>query len=486
MLHQPSEALMDLLDRVPPITIRLMDRRSVSVERKHEYRRREGRRDGPARDRAIDTPRQAPRRRRQASTSSSESSGSNENLGDDHCGQARALTWSVRHLATAAGPVVAQRARVRRAPPSASSCWPAHDNVDSDDLVSAIIGDDDDEDDLQAPSPLPSLSPSRPRLFPDSDADEDEFEDEEEDDPSDEATTPNSVTATTPPSLSSAPWSAKRSVPRKAAPAFDPLLSPPPATPVLSTLKTTSRRASAGWLPAGVTTSTPSLPTVVSIADDSPFLPTTRHVSPSPPPARTPTVSLLTKSLRSLARLPNLSLSPAMTATSTGFDSLDLDGLGPIDDRWTLSTAPPRKSFGTSPRPVIAVSDMVRAPSVQLKTFNSPARAARPEPVKLDVVNCDTETPLLAVIDTSIAAPVVVPTPLPTPPPRFISNQRHLLMLSLEISMMHANKIRSPLRPRAVVIRRDGSTVAATALTAKHDRSKSATGGSALRWEVKV
>lgn len=52
------------------------------------------------------------------------------------------------------------------------------------------------------------------------------------------------------------------------------------------------------------------------------------------------------------------------------------------------------------------------------------------------------------------AAPPSLPVPGPQPlPPRFVSNHRHLLMLSLEFEMMRHAKIRGPLRQRAVIVR---------------------------------
>ncbi|GAA5866401.1 hypothetical protein JCM3774_004667 [Rhodotorula dairenensis] len=52
-----------------------------------------------------------------------------------------------------------------------------------------------------------------------------------------------------------------------------------------------------------------------------------------------------------------------------------------------------------------------------------------------------------------LAVPSGVPPPPPPLPPRFVSNHRHLLMLSLEFEMMRHAKIRGPLRQRAVIVR---------------------------------
>ncbi|GAA5893250.1 uncharacterized protein JCM6883_007609 [Sporobolomyces salmoneus] len=83
-----------------------------------------------------------------------------------------------------------------------------------------------------------------------------------------------------------------------------------------------------------------------------------------------------------------------------------------------------------------------------------------------------------------IQPPPLVSTPPPPiqqqqqpqqpPPQRFISNTRHLLMLSIEFSMMRADKISSPLRPRAVIVRNGGSP------------TRDGLGKSRLRNEVKI
>ncbi|KAM0788809.1 hypothetical protein ACM66B_002896 [Microbotryomycetes sp. NB124-2] len=489
MLPKPFAAMFELLEPAPSVTIRLVKERDVSVDGKHTHKRRQRQRTAHARD-LID-PTQTTRRR--TSSSSTTSSESNERIDSSTFGHARALSWTVRHLATSAGPAKRERVsnRAAQATTHTTSCWSLSDEGEDDE-------DDDDDDDSASIgdgspscSPMPSLSPSRPRLFPESD-DEDIKSDED-----DEAATPKSVAATSPPlTPSSSPaWTTQiRTVSRKPL-SFDPLLSPPPATPVLSTVKTTSRRASAGWLPAGVTTSSPSLPTVVSIVDETPLFPSARSAATVSAPVRTtPTVSLLTQSLRSLARLPNLSLAPSSSlesvASSAGLVGWDVDGLGPIDDEWTrAATSSSRKSTSTAAKPVVVISDGERVPSVQLKTFNSPTPRPCPrvQSVELDSPHVDVATvPATHVTSAPEPESVVVAVAVPAlgpAPPRFISNQRHLLMLSLEISMMHANKIRSPLRPRAVVIRRDG-TLSATGLL-KQDRTSNGF-GSGLRWEVKV
>lgn len=61
---------------------------------------------------------------------------------------------------------------------------------------------------------------------------------------------------------------------------------------------------------------------------------------------------------------------------------------------------------------------------------------------------------------------------------RFISNPRHLLMLALEFEMINRGKITGPLRPRAVVVRLDGRTCAAT------ENGVRAIAESRLRWEL--
>lgn len=75
---------------------------------------------------------------------------------------------------------------------------------------------------------------------------------------------------------------------------------------------------------------------------------------------------------------------------------------------------------------------------VQLQTFRPPTPPL-PSP---SIPMPDTATP-----SNESASPLVVS------PPRVISNQRHLLCLALEIEMMRAGKIVSPLRQRSVVIR---------------------------------
>ncbi|ORY66926.1 hypothetical protein BCR35DRAFT_308361 [Leucosporidium creatinivorum] len=316
-------------------------------------------------------------------------------------------------------------------------------------------------------SPLPSLSPSRPRLFDD---------DSEDDDEDDEALlilrTPSS-SSSSPASLSTKS-SGLKPVDRKPT-STDPLLSPPSSSPTLA--HAFGRRTSAGWLPTPPRTQDRRLSTSSS-----------ELASPAPPTSTTtsqPSISLLTKSLRSLARLPNLALEqpaplqPPLTA-------LDLQGLGTVeenpwewrggrgersavDEAWEV---PQKRAEGSnvvsaSSAPLLrrlppALVDNEHATVVQLQTFSSPSP---PSPPRKTI-----DLPPLA------PAPAVVveeeePLPLSPPITRYISNPRHLLMISLELSMMRADKIRSPLRPRAVVVRCGGPSQAM---------------GSGLRFEVQA
>ncbi|KAL8277962.1 hypothetical protein RQP46_009594 [Phenoliferia psychrophenolica] len=221
----------------------------------------------------------------------------------------------------------------------------------------------------------------------------------------------------------------------------------------------------------------------------------------APPPA----TSLLTKSLRSLINLPNLNLSlpslpplppllsfPQIRPIPIGFDVEELGGMDDSLWGWRAGRPPtvepdspprrgklPRRSsveyagdflgnapiWNSSPNERGGDADDDTAAVLQLETFSPPAP---PSPSR----------------KRTIALPIIIDSPPPpspppaTPPPampRLISNQRHLLMLSLELSMIHSGKINCPLRQRSVILRRAGPPM----MDAKRG------GGSSLKWEVK-
>lgn len=94
-----------------------------------------------------------------------------------------------------------------------------------------------------------------------------------------------------------------------------------------------------------------------------------------------------------------------------------------------------------------ALVDNEHATVVQLQTFSSPSPPSPPR----KTIDLPPLAPAPAVVEEEEEA-----APLSPPITRYISNPRHLLMISLELSMMRADKIRSPLRPRAVVVRCGG------------------------------
>ncbi|GAA5950784.1 hypothetical protein JCM21900_002016 [Sporobolomyces salmonicolor] len=406
----------------------------------------------------------------------------------------------------------------------------------------------DDRDDtlvssVDSVSPVPSLSRStRPPLF-DDDSDADDLSSSDDDSASESLPsspfspfTPTSFTPTTPAvSLSRSPSLRKSSVPTTAT--SDPLLSPSPssAAPILS-FGTSSR---GHWLPArpgklptasGCTTD-PLLPDVpvAPFPLSPPETPTRSTVSRTP--KGPPEFSLLTKSLRSLARLPNLTLPnllprfPPPDSYLAGSPEPPLKaGWGAAERRRVLEAEPSyeadearglllrrRGSSGTGgwiggrrgggPLTVVddepetavlaaaaaagtgggelAMEDFTAnaAPDPAAPTAASAALPAAPPSLPAS----PPPSPSASSSSTTESDPFLVapsprspPSPPPSPPihsQRFISNHRHLLMLSIEFSMMRADKIRSPLRPRAVIVRQ-GSP------------SRSGAGNSALRREV--
>ncbi|KAK4705737.1 hypothetical protein P7C70_g475, partial [Phenoliferia sp. Uapishka_3] len=380
------------------------------------------------------------------------------------------------------------------------------DDVDEDEDDSGALSSSFSSED-STPSTLPSLSPSRAPLF-------DESGDEEDASWSDD----NSSSPVTPRSYSESSFislrARKTSVPTLAT--TDPLLSPPTphATAVPAQLpgrrcKSRSRSATKMQLPNrdstksqtshaslfnAVTASTPSLP-------------------PSSP------TSLLTKSLRSLVHLPNLILPalppllsrptiPNVNATEQSRLSEDplfewsnsapwgenIAGQGFGGDEQErerglafVTSCTPRKvarrlssvedageflgnTWDSGSRRATDSFDDFEASStsVQLQTFSPPPSPSRkrttiPLPAPPPPPPPPSESP-----------PLTASTSPPPPYPRLISNHRHLLMLTLELSMIHSGKINCPLRQRSVVLRKRNSSP-----------GKSARGsGSALRWEI--
>ncbi|GAA5971794.1 hypothetical protein JCM11641_001515 [Rhodosporidiobolus odoratus] len=349
-------------------------------------------------------------------------------------------------------------------------------------------------------SAAPSSSITRTRLF-DSDDDDDDLLG------SSFATddTQSSFSPFTPPSWSSPPppglgrkTSLSRSPSlRKSSPAklatSDPLLAPSPSPPTLSL-------SVGAWLPSPPETAathcafkSPELPNTLPLPVISSLVP-----PPSPPRRLSPPISLLTKSLRSLSRLPNflprlptpdsyLSTSPPPSPTSPPTESLSslAPGWGPAERRRILAAEPSHaadeaRGFLTLRRhgktPLIdeleAAADGAAHPSLdsdsvgEMALHHLSASGSRiPSPPPSPTSPSDDLPPLPPI--SSVAPPAASTsdgeTPEPdappalaapaSPPPRFISNHRHLLMLSLEFEMMRASKIRGPLRQRAVIVR---------------------------------
>ncbi|GAA5974612.1 hypothetical protein JCM5350_001218 [Sporobolomyces pararoseus] len=208
--------------------------------------------------------------------------------------------------------------------------------------------------------------------------------------------------------------------------------------------------------------------------------------------------SLLSKSLRSLASLPNLTLPnllpqlprPDIYLTSGGFDSAQppflKSGWGARERRRVLESEPSwdadeaRGLLSRRSRRLPSLIDEVEATlfattsgigsvdaDLALSDFSTPVPLPSPPP------SPTAEAP--SPNQTLSTTPLPPPGPPPPPPSqRFISNTRHLLMLSIEFSMMRADKISSPLRPRAVIVRNGSPTRGGT----------SSLGPSSLRNEV--
>lgn len=318
--------------------------------------------------------------------------------------------------------------------------------------------------------------------------------------------TPSSLGS--PPALASSPSSGRRIV---SAPAtFDPLVSPPSGTPTVLSFGrwdggaggSKGRRASAGWLP-GNSGRQPTTARFSAGADETADLPTARRVSlsslsTSPPSSVVlaanprgglsasrsssgPTGSLLTQSLRTLhTRLPNLALAAGSLGQSIGevlaglagtTVSRELEGLeeGEVEEVPWVTVGGAGARVGEDGerreerRQPMAISGRVLASQSQalpLSVFSPPNPLASSSPPleRRGATSPPAPPPPSSPADPAAASPGDDnddPPGLPPPAgPRLISNQKHLYMLSLEIAMMRADKIRSPLRPRAVVVRR--------------------------------
>ncbi|GAA5883288.1 hypothetical protein JCM16303_007347 [Sporobolomyces ruberrimus] len=272
----------------------------------------------------------------------------------------------------------------------------------------------------------------------------------------------------------------------------DPLISPSsvPSVPVLSFGSPSHQRPH--WLPA----TRDKIPAPSAESQFAPSLPD----APAPPPAiplstspeknssplrRASSLtsfspsrpSLLSKSLRSLASLPNLTLPnllpqlprPDIYLTNSDSQSPTLkSGWGARERRRVLDSEPSwdadeargllsRRSKRSLSNDSSQDGDSSQSETnldtdLALSDLSTPITISPPPSPTLS----DTDTVPLS---TPLATPLETPLPPPAPPPqRFISNTRHLLMLSIEFSMMRADKISSPLRPRAVIVRSGSPT----------------------------
>lgn len=284
--------------------------------------------------------------------------------------------------------------------------------------------DDDETRPHLSPSPsqstsssssVPSLSPSRPPLFDDDSGDEDDFPLS----PPSRGPSPTSSLSLSSPS----PPHQRRKTFTAIIVTTDPLISPPVCRP------------------------DDPFSNLLSIPIQA------KPTSPGP-------ISLLTKSLRSLTRLPNLSLPalpPLLSLPQTfrvPLPGIDLESLGVLEESpWDWRGSRPGMRVGEvgwggkrvckggveGGRAGKVVEESEPTMVVQLQTFSPPT------PKEVEVVDI--------VLPPSLVVTPPPPPPPSPPPPRHISNQRHLLMLSLEISMMRQGKIVSPLRQRTVVVR---------------------------------
>jgi len=270
----------------------------------------------------------------------------------------------------------------------------------------------------------------------------------------------------------------------------DPLISPcsVPSVPILSFGSPSHQRGH--WLP-GTPDKIPAPSAQSQFAPPLPDLPAPLPLSTSPEKqgsslrratslSFTSKPSLLSKSLRSLASLPNLTLPnllpqlPRPDIYLANSDSPFLkSGWGAKERRRVLDSEPSwdadeargllsrrnklaHSGFAEMGAPVDEAEAILYAATMglspdadlALSDFSSP-----PPPVSPPSLSPPPSPTLVAPV--ALAPAIAPPTPpLPSPPSqRFISNTRHLLMLSIEFSMMRADKISSPLRPRAVIVR---------------------------------
>ncbi|GAA5927868.1 Lsb5p [Sporobolomyces koalae] len=266
----------------------------------------------------------------------------------------------------------------------------------------------------------------------------------------------------------------------------DPLISPNsvPSLPVLSFGSPSHQRGH--WLPA-----TPDkVPAPSASSQRAPLLPDTPlSTSPEKAPSLSSTSlrrasslssaskpSLLSKSLRSLASLPNLALLPNLLpqlprpdlylpspelyspSLKSGWGArerrrvLDSEPSWDADEaRGLLSRRTKVHASGSRDRSDALLSGSATGtlPDVDLalSDFSTPVPLSPSPPPSPELAT----PPVIAVVEAAAVSP-------PPPPQRFISNTRHLLMLSIEFSMMRADKISSPLRPRAVIVRNGSPT----------------------------
>lgn len=343
-----------------------------------------------------------------------------------------------------------------------------------------------------------SLSPSRVPLF-----DDDDGQDEEEDDdyfgtpPRTDFWRRESISPSSLPTGSAASASPGRRSFTPHSTTKDPLISPP------SPIPQNNRTLSPDSLPHDE-----SLPPLLALAPS--LLPLHQHPDVDPPSSLFPRTinfrkklsdSLLTQSLLSLAKLPNLSLANLTANGLRGMSNVEnpavshespyqaaateaekewsssrvlLVGRGkenvPVvrekwveDSRAVLTKGTLRVPItGSQVRRLsqIAIDDCEAATTfVQLQTFSPPPTSSTKKS-QHSVKRRSTTT-------TTSSSPPTTPSPLveaastppPSPtPPRIISNPHHLLMLSLELSMVARGKITSPLRPRAYILRSDRKT----------------------------
>ncbi|POY74140.1 hypothetical protein BMF94_2952 [Rhodotorula taiwanensis] len=434
------------------------------------------------------------------------------------------------------------------------------DETDDDDDEDGEVSPLESSEELLAPESLApsSLSTVRSRLF--ASDDEDDYGDILEDDGILSMSGGDSCgSAFSPGSLLSLASPARRAVLSIEAATSDPLrhsLSSPP------TLEFDHVRQRGHWIPArsAPTSETvwnaPDVPDVV-VRPATPSVPTSPSTTPPSSPPRGATTpsgrpeSLLSKSLRSLARLPNLTLADVLPRAAVPVPEEDLTALppgwGPAERRRVLAAEPShaadearagfRYLLRRPPSPFSAgrrlAAAAVASGSRKSVEFGHPIDevealgygfgfglqdlgcAASPAALAPDAGSGDEEdnlAQLRARAPTSpsadvpplppralerprskessppadpVPAPSSIPvtdddespveasaplSPPPSLPPRFISNHRHLLMLSLEFEMMRHAKIRGPLRQRAVIVRQATSPPRERGVTRERSR----------------